>query len=336
MTYLVGVDSGGTHTNVRLVGPSGDLYVIPELDRSLTGNRSDEELRKVIDAVLGAVAGQVRGKSVCMWINAAGYADATRARFESLIKDAAPAIKGRIGIANDAVSLLLANEPELVAIIAGTGSVAMGRCPTGEVVSRGGNEWVVGDYGSAFWIGLNGIRAAYRALEGEPDTALLGCLVEHYRPLGRDEPQRNRTALVQEISRALAALGTSTKPKIASFSQQVTRQAELGDDEAQRIVTEGATELAGAAARVYRELAARAQARSVRPRFLLSGGVAFRSPFYRNTFETSLRRALQPSDDLELDVKVNGLDEATVLASYLESSQQLPAIDEYHRWTVVG
>jgi len=238
----------------------------------------------------------------------------------------------RVGISNDAVSLLLANDSELVVVIAGTGSVAMARNPIGEVITRGGNEWVAADYGSAFWLGLNGIRAAFSALEGGPDTAMLSSLIEHFSPLREDNGKRETRSIVQEIVRKLAGLGTDTKPTVASFAREVTRQAELGDEEAQKIVRRGVDELAGSAARVYRELAAQAEGRIVRPRFLLSGGLGYRSPFYSEAFRASLEQFLfdvreKTNRRIEFERQLNGLSDALVLAGYLSKGKEVPALD---------
>jgi hypothetical protein len=188
---------GAIHTNIRVADPEGQDHNV-ELDRALGGTRSERELREVFAEVLAAVSSRTRGGDVCMWINAAGFALSTRPHFETIVRDLASDVSGRIGISNDAVGLLLAHEPEMVAVVAGTGSVAMARRTSGEVVSRGGEDWVVTDYGSAFWIGLDGIRSAYRALEGGADTALLRCLVEHY---SHNASEEDMAGAVSEISR---------------------------------------------------------------------------------------------------------------------------------------
>src|ERR1700684_3026118 len=86
MTYIVGVDSGGTHTNIRISAPDlADQNV--ELDRALGGNRSDRELREVFAELLAMVGSRVRGGDLYMWINAAGYAVSTRLQFEAIARD---------------------------------------------------------------------------------------------------------------------------------------------------------------------------------------------------------------------------------------------------------
>jgi glucosamine kinase len=339
MTYLAAVDSGGTHTNIRVILPDGKTRHIPELDKSVTANRSDPELVSVLSSTFGAIRSVTRDADTALWINAAGYSHATRERLERLIRDASAGFVGKIGITNDAVGLLLAHEPELVVVISGTGSVAKVRQQSGEVITRGGNEWVVSDAGSAFWIGLAGIRAAYDALEGGPETALLYCLNEQYSPLDTRGKSASLHSSVGEIARALASLGTDTKPTIAAFARQVTRQAELGDDEAQKIVRSAVDDLAAAAARVYRELATKAAPRQVPPSFLLVGSVAYRSPFYNEAFHAALDQFLFDVRDLaghplKVDVQLNGLGEAVSLARRIENGDGIPHLDELHPYSL--
>ena len=215
------------------------------------------------------------------------------------------------------------------------------RTPTGEVIVRGGDEWVAADFGSAFWIGLHGIRTAYSAVEGGPETALIKSLVDRFSPLNHEESGKTLRSVVKEIARGLAGLGSDTKSVIASFAPHVTRQAELGDDEAQRIVRHSAEELASSAARVYRELASMAEGRVVAPRFLINGSVAFRSPYYLEAFTASLDQFLfdvreKSERAIELTHQLNGLDEALEMAKRLASGSTLPILDEEHPYSLVG
>ncbi len=333
MPYLVGVDSGGTHTNMRVLAPDGTQKAVAEIDRSLSSNRTNAELQIVCSEIFSVIQARTLGEPACVWINAAGYSAVSRQRLERLVTAAISRLNVRVGMANDGVSLLLAHNSELVAVIAGTGSVAMARNSDNKVITRGGDEWVVADYGSAFWLGLEGIRAGYRALEGGPDTALLSCMLRHFSPLKDDD--RDARVVVREIARRLASLGTDTKPTIASFAAQVTREAELGDNEAQKIVRHAVDDLAGAAARVYRELAAQVEGRVVSPRFMLIGSVGYRSPFYLEAFRASLAQFLfdvreSVGRSIELECQLNGLPEALILAKHLADGKQILELSDQH------
>jgi N-acetylglucosamine kinase-like BadF-type ATPase len=343
MTYLVGVDSGGTHTNIRIVAPDGTKKLVPEMNGALTANRKRAELAQAFDDIFDRVLGAAVGAPVATWISAAGFAASTRQLFDDLLAESlerSGGVPGPVGLANDAVSLLLAHEEETVVVIAGTGSVAMARRPEGEVVTRGGDEWVVADYGSAFWIGLNGIRASYAAIEGGTDTALSGSLIEHYMALADDDSPSDMHALVRQIARELAGRGTATKPMIASFAKEVTKQAQLGDDVAQEIVSGAAKDLAKSAATVYRDLAAQAGTRQVPARFHLSGSVGYLSPFYAQAFEAFLEQNLfdvsESLGPIELTRHLNGLDETVELAGRISRNETLGALGNDHPCTLMG
>jgi glucosamine kinase len=341
MSCLVGVDSGGTHTNIRIVAADGKQVAVRETDRSLTSNRADEELEAIFKEIFAEIRTYTLGQEAYVWISAAGYANSTRERFVGLLKATTDQSGGRIGICNDGVTLLLGHEAETVIVVAGTGSVTMAKPASGNVTTRGGDEWVAADFGSAFWIGLRGIRAAYEAVEGGRDTALRRSLTEHYLPLNARKPGADAPAIVRGIVRDLAGQGTNTKPVIASFARQVTRQAELGDEVAQAIVLEAAQELAAMATRVYRELAERARPRVVSPRFLLNGSVAAMSRFYAETFRASLNQFLfdvrQGHDKpVELTIQLNGTSEALELARRLATNSPIADLDETHSYSVIG
>lgn len=340
MSYLVGVDSGGTHTNIRILTADGKQVAVRETDRSLTSNRADEELEAIFKEIFAEIHTHTMGQEAFIWISAAGYANSTRKRFVELLGSSVDHSGGRIGISNDGVTLLLGHGEETVIVIAGTGSVTMAKPASGNVITRGGDEWVAADFGSAFWIGLYGIRAAYEAVEGGRDTALRRSLAEHYLPLGARGSAVDAPAVVRGIVRDLAAQGTKTKPVIASFARQVTRQAELGDEVAQTIVLDAAQELAAMATRVYRELAERARPRSVPPRFLLNGSVASRSGFYAETFRASLNQFLfdvrQGTDKpVDLTIQLNGTSESIELARQLAANSPIPHLDDAHSYSVI-
>jgi N-acetylglucosamine kinase-like BadF-type ATPase len=277
----------------------------------------------------------IADQPAAMWITAAGYAAASRERFEKLMSAPASEFPGPVGIANDAVSIVMASPDEVVAVIAGTGSVAMARLASGTVLVRGGDEWVLADFGSAFWLGLLGLRAGYHAMEDGPETALEGAMKRRFYPLHKGRSQREA---ISSVARDLAGLGTDTKPMIASFAPEVTRQAELGDEVAQTLVRSAAEELASAAARVYRELATQAHPRLVPLRFLLSGSVGYSSPFYKEAFSTALDQFLfrfrESVGAISLDCQRNGLAQACRLAARLAKGQPMPALDGQYPWSV--
>ena len=120
--------------------------------------------------------------SVWMFVSAAGFSASARSDFLRTLRDVLPDVFGdcvaAAGAANDGVSLLLAYEAS-IAVIAGTGSIALVRTAEG-IRQVGGHDWVACDQGSGFWIGMRSIRQAYRDLDEGSDSVLLQRLYEHF------------------------------------------------------------------------------------------------------------------------------------------------------------
>jgi glucosamine kinase len=113
-----------------------------------------------------------------------------------------------------------------VLLVVGTGSIAWGRDPVGREIRVGGWGEVLGDEGSGYWLGLQGLRAVARAADGRSaSTALSRVVLER---LGLPEPQ----ALIPWTANA-------SKGEIAALAPLVLDAAEAGDREAAEVLAEG-------------------------------------------------------------------------------------------------
>jgi N-acetylglucosamine kinase-like BadF-type ATPase len=341
MTYLVAVDSGGTRTNVRIVPPDREPIDLPELDSVIDVVRSSREMEDNFKSFFDEIESHLVGSPRSIWISAAGYAASSK---DAIERQLGKYLKypGYLGIANDGVSLLLARDKHTVIAIVGTGSVVMARSSDNAVSQLGGNGWVANDYGSGFWIGLEGIRTAYRAFEGGPPTSLKNRLVDHYRKLTatpKDADQLTVPALVHQ----LAGLGYDLKRQVASFATVVCDVAQRSDTEAQKIVRLAAEEVADLVARIYRGLAERTKNEDVIvPKVLLCGSVASHSLFFQNAFRSRLN--LNLSDVLQdlrvntvnVDLVLSGIDDSQKLAQRLEESKGkgFPELDPLHPFKI--
>jgi glucosamine kinase len=119
-----------------------------------------------------------------------------------------------------------------VLLVVGTGSMAWGRDPEGREIRVGGWGETLGDEGSGYWLGLEGLRAVARAADGRsPSTSLSGTLLEALRLPGP-------SALIPWAASA-------TKGEIAALAPHVLGAARAGDPTAEAVVEEGLEALRG-------------------------------------------------------------------------------------------
>lgn len=130
-----------------------------------------------------------------------------------------------------------------IVVIAGGGSIGYGVDAAGQEAISGGLGYLLGDDGSAWYLGLNALQAASRAadLRG-PQTALLPMILAHYG-----------LSTIRDIIRIVYDAGF-TRDQVSVLAPAVVRSAREGDEVAADIVHTGAELLAGIALGVARQL----------------------------------------------------------------------------------
>jgi N-acetylglucosamine kinase-like BadF-type ATPase len=240
MAYVIGIDGGGTKTVAAVADSTGRIVGVgPAGPSNYLAVGLEEAKRNIAEAVKSALAAGGMGERR-VDVLSAGLAGVGResgrvamlAAIESLDlsekvlldHDAAIALAGATG-----------GEPGVI-VIAGTGSIAFGMNSRGERARAGGLGHVLGDEGSAYWIGLRALSEAVRFLDSRgPETALAAKLMAR---LGvSDLP-----SLVQRVYEKHA-----DKSGIAAFAELATEAAQAGDSIAQSILAEAGRELALAA-----------------------------------------------------------------------------------------
>jgi N-acetylglucosamine kinase-like BadF-type ATPase len=344
---FIGVDSGGTRTNIRLElrphegEPTREegFEVSDSLSGALPNDSIPVVLRKIF-AKLEAECGSLEdehGLPAYVWISAAGYTPWTRERYVAAVHEvAAPILKRSIrciGVANDAVSLLLGSDADAV-IIAGTGSNVIVQGKDGKLHQFGGHEWVACDYGSGFWIGLRGIRQAYRAHEDRRETVLLQRFRDHYQVDSDDQHELVR------VLRRLAVGDKDMKRDIARFAHEVCSAAvrERGDTPARKLVKEEAEDLADVTVGGLRRcFDPDERATGLR---LLECGSLFGNDFYCSSFECRVEEHWgfggKPQGDLAWERVTTGVKPAMRLARSLATdAERFLTLDPAFRPAVV-
>src|SRR5579884_1663628 len=166
MTYL-GIDGGGSKTTFLLTDK--DQH---EISRSQSGPSNFLSVGKET-AAAAIREGAAAFKGHLPEIVCGGFAGAGRSEglqfYRSVLEDIFPA--SRVRIESDAVIAYagaLGLQPGVL-LIAGTGSIALGRKTDGQMIRVGGWGPHFGDEGSGFWVGREAVRLGLRSLDVQAD-----------------------------------------------------------------------------------------------------------------------------------------------------------------------
>jgi glucosamine kinase len=233
--FVVGIDGGGTKTRALLADERGEH--IAEAIGAGSAVRPQEVERSagviagvVRDVIANAAKGQQRARVLCVGVAGAGREPERQALIEAL---AAQEIAEEVIVQTDlAIALDDAfGDGPGVLLIAGTGSSAFARGPTGTTARCGGWGPVIGDEGGGAWIGRRALSVVAASSDGrEPETALTGAVLT--------ATESNETA---DLIRWAA---TATPAGLATLAPVVLKVADAGDQRANSIVSLAVEELA--------------------------------------------------------------------------------------------
>jgi glucosamine kinase len=118
-----------------------------------------------------------------------------------------------------------------ILLVAGTGSVAVGRGPAGAMARCGGWGPDFGDEGSGAWIGRKALSVVAAAADGrEPETALTGAILTATES--------------QEVADVVAWAADATPTALAALAPVVVQVADAGDMRANSLLDLAVEELA--------------------------------------------------------------------------------------------
>jgi N-acetylglucosamine kinase-like BadF-type ATPase len=228
----VGIDAGGTGTRAAVASEDGAVLAhgLGGPSGTSAGTQLRSALRGALTPLLPAVAAHgvrlhlgMRGTSVARRI------DVAAACIAELLPNA------ELSISNDAAIALegaLLGEPG-VAVLAGTGSIALARRADGVEFRAGGFGYLVGDEGGGYWLAREAIAAVLRSVDGRgPST-----------PLAQLLPRAVGLGSAAELVPWLYAKRTPV-PAVAALAPLVTQAAQADDLVALDILGQAARALA--------------------------------------------------------------------------------------------
>jgi N-acetylglucosamine kinase-like BadF-type ATPase len=216
MSFKIGVDGGGSKTELILTDSAGEIvarHTAPGCNPSHVGA---DQACEILTAALNAVRGQ----------HTVSHTQLYMAGSPATWRDIAAQLKnfGTVTAAPDSppvLELATGGAPGLV-LHAGTGSFVAARGLDGSVHYAGGLGWKLGDPGSAFDLGRRGIARALLELQGWAKPTPLGEALKVHAGLD------DATALTRFFYRAADANAC-----IAGFAPRVVELAQQGCGPAQ-------------------------------------------------------------------------------------------------------
>ncbi len=218
--YVLGIDSGGTKTAAAVAdandvlgqgenGP-GNIATTPPADLI-------KHLQKAVEKALHQAKLPATTKFKYIAVGMAGIDDEKNQRkAEQTVSTALRKWKTSrttLAVLNDihVVRRSGTDYPYGIALIAGTGSHGLGINPQGEVARVSGVEYLLGDEGSGYEMGVKALRAAIRSADGRiRKTHLEEAVLEYYTvdsvreliPVVYKNPGRNK-ALIAELAKVV-------------------------------------------------------------------------------------------------------------------------------------
>ncbi|MEH7222297.1 BadF/BadG/BcrA/BcrD ATPase family protein [Bacillus sp. JJ1566] len=232
--YILGIDGGGTKTKGVIATVTGKIIAEATVGASNPNNVKKEVLEKELSNLIDSLRNGSNGaflevKRVYAGMSGVDHPSARKEMkqlLESLVPQPIP-----VTVNNDAITALYSGtlgKPGVVQI-AGTGSITFGLSSEGVLDRVGGWGYLLGEGGSGFGVGSEGLQEAFRAHDGlGRETELTALICNHFQ--------------VQSLPDIIHTIYNAVNPKelLASLSRHVFTAADHGDQVARSIIRKNA------------------------------------------------------------------------------------------------
>jgi len=235
MEYLIGMDGGGTATKICVADRDGSLLSRHTAGPLNINGQSHERFQETMAEIKTWLehSGFLPQDCIGIGIGAAGSSNPlTQKLLEKSFESGG--YRAKVHTYSDGETALAAAFPACrgIVLIAGTGSLCLGRNETGEIFRAGGFGHLIDDGGSAYAMAVGALAAAVRSEDGRgKPTALRRLVMER---LGLES--------LEGLAGYLYAPSRSKKD-IAALAVLVTEAADGGDEAAMEIEQRSAGEL---------------------------------------------------------------------------------------------
>lgn len=291
---FLGIDGGGTRTRAVLLDGEGREIARAESGPSnvhaVGQAQAQAALQQAAEQVLSS-AGLAIDRLAAIGLGMAGVARPTdreivETMVSRLLRSTSHAAAPRVIVTHDAECALVggAGRRYGIVLISGTGAMAYGVNARGESCRADGWGHLLGDEGSAYWIGRELLRAVTRAHDGRgPPTTLQAALLSRLS-------LSDASGLVERVY--AAGFGV---PQVAGLAPLVSRAATSGDAVAREILCEAGRLLGDTVGAVVRGLGMSGEAFEV----VLAGGVLRAARRVRDAVVAALQQAAPGAQAIE-------------------------------------
>ena len=245
MGFVVGLDAGGTSTRAVVLDLDGT-----RLGAGVAGGANPNShpparaAAQIRDALRAALDGLDVRKVRSGVLGMAGSSKLTDPAVATLFEEAwtGAGLRCPMRVVTDSEAAFAAGSasPDGTVVVAGTGSIAARIVDHRMTRTSGGYGWLLGDEGSAFWMGRSAVRDTLAQLEtAEP----LSALAEAVLGMSLVETTERR----RMWSRLITVVNSAPPIGLARYAPLVSAMAADRDPHAQEIVEAAATHLADTA-----------------------------------------------------------------------------------------
>jgi len=281
MPYFLGVDAGGTKTEFVLGDESRELARVRA--GTIKRMKADAEtaemnLETALKQLQGASGIRLESITRCC----IGTAGETVPLVVNWLRDAfARHVGGELILVGD-VEIALDSAffgGRGLLVLAGTGSNVAGRAAMGTIVTAGGWGPALADQGSGHFLGLEGLRRGFLAIDQQRPTRLLDEARDFWK--------------IGSLGELIEFANANPAPEYSRLAPLVVAAAEQGDAVAQEVVAQGGADLAALASLVIeriRSLEARAGSAFEVPAVAIAGSILERAAPVRNALIAELHK----------------------------------------------
>jgi glucosamine kinase len=278
---VIGVDGGGSKTRVLVGTAEGEVLATVDGPKSAVSPgqaaRSADVIAELVTRALNEIAqpGTVFPRVLYCGVAGTGREEERRALHDAL--DAKELAEEVVIDSDGLIALYDAFDDRAgILLVVGTGSIAYGRSPAGEIVRCGGWGPAFGDEGSGGWIGRRALGIVAASSDGrEPATALLFPILA--------------ATGCEEVEDLIPWAAAADARAFATLAPVVFSTAAAGDQRANALITLAAEELVLHIRALARQLFTDERAAVA---VALSGGLMDRGSPLRKRLEQRLRSAV--------------------------------------------